>query len=617
MYGSEGWKTMPKSITEDAVRDMARDILGFVDNDLACSGVGQLTTFNQLGFLGVSDKPDGWYLPVNRAEVAVILETKASKVLLGASQVDELLKNVRIAQTQYDKVIGILFNGEEVRVFKGCEEIKAPSSLQKVSYYTSLFTIESIDKERIYELTAKINNCLHFEFGIKNLYHRMIFTACALVAKRYDALMVSGMDYPTFTNAIQSSLSKALIRDKKQNQKLELLLDVFSEIRMNLNVNSEDEKEQQHVKDLIGEFIGWVVEISECVNSSEWRGEDVMGIFFNEFNRYKKKSEAGQIFTPEHITDFIYQILEVSKDDRVLDATAGSGGFLIKCMANMIREAGGPDTKEAKRVKQHQLFGIEFDREIYALACANMLIHKDGKTNLEQMDARREIAGQWIAKHSITKVMMNPPYENKYGCMTIVENVLDHVPVHCICAFILPDKKLEKASKKQMTRILKHHRLRKVIKLPEDLFFNVGVTTSIFVFEAGIPQDGKEFFACYMDSDGLATVKNKGRHDVYGKWAAIEAYWVNVVTKQSGDSSCQWVNPNEHLSYQMPQKPFEIFEEDFRKTAMDYLMFQRGIDVKTFSEQLLSKALYGSRIEICDGDVTLVLPKDGDSNGRN
>lgn len=355
MYGSEGWKTMPKSITEDAVRDMARDILGFVDNDLARSGVGQLTTFNQLGFLGVSDKPDGWYLPVNRAEVAVILETKASKVLLGASQVDELLKNVRIAQTQYDKVIGILFNGEEVRVFKGCEEIKAPSSLQKVSYYTSLFTIESIDKERIYELTAKINNCLHFEFGIKNLYHRMIFTACALVAKRYDALMVSGMDYPTFTNAIQSSLSKALIRDKKQNQKLELLLDVFSEIRMNLNVNSEDEKEQQHVKDLIGEFIGWVVEISECVNSSEWRGEDVMGIFFNEFNRYKKKSEAGQIFTPEHITDFIYQILEVSKDDRVLDATAGSGGFLIKCMANMIREAGGPDTKEAKRVKQHPL----------------------------------------------------------------------------------------------------------------------------------------------------------------------------------------------------------------------------------------------------------------------
>ena len=78
----------------------------------------------------------------------------------------------------------------------------------------------------------------------------------------------------------------------------------------------------------INDFIDWVVEISECVNSNEWRGEDVMGIFFNEFNRYKKKSEAGQVFTPEHITDFMYKILDVNKDDYVLDATCGSGGFL-------------------------------------------------------------------------------------------------------------------------------------------------------------------------------------------------------------------------------------------------------------------------------------------------
>lgn len=47
--------------------------------------------------------------------------------------------------------------------------------------------------------------------------------------------------------------------------------------------------------------------------------------------------------------------------------------------------------------------------------------------------------------------------------MKIVENVLDNVPAHTQCAFILPDKKLEKASKAQMKRILKNHRLRKVI----------------------------------------------------------------------------------------------------------------------------------------------------------
>lgn len=342
---------MPKFLTEDVVRDMARDILGLTDTPLARAGTGQITTFNQLGFLGVFDKPDGWYLPFNQNDVALILEAKSSKISLGPNQVNELLKNIRIVQNQYSKVIGILYNGDEVRVFKGIDEYKAPSALQDLHYYLSLYTIDSIDKERIYELTAKINNCLHSEFGIKNLYHRMIFTACALVAKRYNALMIKGMDYSTFTNSIQSSIGKALIRDKKQNQKLELLLDVFSEIRMNLNVNSEDEKEQQHVKDLIGLFIDWVTEISDCLNSDAWRGEDVMGIFFNEFNRYKKKSEAGQIFTPEHITDFMYKILEVNQDDHVLDATCGSGGFLVKAMANMIYEAGGMQTKKPPRSK--------------------------------------------------------------------------------------------------------------------------------------------------------------------------------------------------------------------------------------------------------------------------
>lgn len=610
---------MASYLTEDQVRDKAREILQFTDIAGVTSGVGQLTTFNQLGFTGVVDKPDGWYLPHNQMDVALILETKSSRVALGDKPIEELLKNIRITQSKYPRVVGVLYNGVETKVFKGEEVYEEEGSqvLQNIAYYTALYNADSLDKEHIYELTAKINNYLHFEFGIKNLYHRMIFTACALVAKRYNALMVSGMDYSLFHNTILNCLNKELLQDKHQNQKLGLLAEVFSEIKMNLNVTDEDEKEQARVKGLISQFISWVTEISDCLNSDAWRGEDVMGIFFNEFNRYKKKSEAGQVFTPEHVTDFMYRILEVNQDDRVLDATCGSGGFLVKSMANMLREAGGSYTEKAKSIKQNQLFGIEFDREIYALACANMLIHKDGKTNLEQMDARTEAAGKWIAKQGITKVLMNPPYENKYGCMTIVENVLNNVPKRTSCAFILPDKKLEKASKVQMRRILSQHRLKKIIKLPEDLFVNVGVTTSIFIFETGIPQDGKDIFACYMESDGLATVKNKGRHDIYDKWAAIEDYWVEVMEKQGGDETCQWVASAEHLSYQMPQKPFEIFEEDFRRTAMDFLMFQEGIDKKAFGERLLEATMYASIVSQTDEHVTISLAKGGQSNGEN
>lgn len=408
-----------EKLTEDEVRDKARKILGFKNSKNIKSGVGQITSFNQLGFVGVKDRPDGWYFPNDCSETAIVLETKASDVQLD-KQTDEIIKNIKIVQSKYKKVVGILYNGNDTKVFKGEVEFQGNGSniLQNLEFYTSLFKVNRINKKTIYELTAKINNCLHFEFGIKNLYHRMIFTACALVAKRFNALMVKGMDYSEFHNAILNCLNKELLRDKKQNQKLSLLADVFSEIKMNLNVDSEDEKEQQRVKNLIEQFIDWVTEISDCLNSDAWRGEDVMGIFFNEFNRYKAKSESGQIFTPEHITDFMYKILEVNKDDRVLDACCGSGGFLVKSMANMIQEAGGLQTDKAKEIQKTQLFGIEFDREIYALACANMLIHKDGKTNLEQMDARTETAGNWIKKQKITKVLMNPPYEKKIWMYT-------------------------------------------------------------------------------------------------------------------------------------------------------------------------------------------------------
>ncbi len=614
-------------LTEDQVRDSAKIILGF---DAAESkiqqGTGQITTFNQLGFKGINDKPDGWYLPDDHNMPAIILETKSESEDISLQKwADELIKNCDIAATKYKQVIGILYNGIDTRVFKNnIEDTEVSATLQNKTYYIALFTKNAIDKQRIYNLTKKINNCLHTEFGIKNLYHRMIFTACALVAKRYEAILIKGMDFSLMKNSILSTLGKSLEESKKQNLKLDLLIEVYAEIKMNNASNQE----------AIDNFIKWVSEISDCVNSDYWNGEDVMGIFFNEFNRYKKKSESGQVFTPDHITSFMYRLINIDQNDRILDAACGSGAFLVKSMCNMIKEAGGINAKKTPEIKEAQLFGIEFDREIFALACANMLIHKDGKTNLEQLDTRTQEACNWIKAKSyktnkkgefqkdkngnlilrnnyITKVLMNPPFERKYGCLTIVNNVLLNVPPHTKCAFILPDKKLEKDNG---AKLLKHSTLEKIIKLPEKIF-SEGVTTSIFIFESGIPQDNKEIFTCYIEDDGLETVKNQGRQDIKDRWQSIEDRWIEIIRKQSGDDTIKWIKPSEHLSYQIPEKEFEISEEDFTKTMMDYLMFKQGIDVKEFSDKLITKVLYNSLVDSNDdGIISISLESAGKDN---
>lgn len=588
---------MREFLTEDVVRDKAGKILGFEDTKEVKSGVGQLTTFNQLGFKGNSKKPDGWYLPKDKGQPAIILETKNSDEDVETKDwINEIIDNCNIALKKYNNVFGILYNGYEIKGFKNCEPIDIADELQDKDYYLAFFKNDKIDKELIYRLTARINNCLHFQFGIKDLYHRMIFTACALVAKRYGATLSKGMNFSTFHTSIHSTLAKSLEEDRKQNHKLDLLLEVYSEIKMNSTENQE----------AIDDFISWVSEISDCINSDNWNGEDVMGIFFNEFNRYKKKSDSGQVFTPDHITSFMYRLIDVDKDDNILDAACGSGAFLVKSMCNMIKDAGGINTKKAVKIKTKQLYGIEFDRQIYALACANMLIHKDGKTNLEQMDSRTKEACDWIKSKPITKVLMNPPFENKYGCMTIVENVLDSVKKDTICAFILPDKKFEKNAGKAK-RILKNHRILKIIKLPEKTFS--GVTTSIFVIKAGNPQKNNQIFGCYIEEDGLITVKNQGRHDIKNKWQTIENYWMDIITKQSGNDTVQWIDPSKNWSYQMPQKEFDISENDFNKTIIDYLMFKQGIDSKEIKDGLSDKMLYSGYIAENDSDITIQIKK--------
>ena len=596
--------------TEDQIREEAGNTLGFTDGEKQVKqGVGQLTSFNHLGFKGKGKnfKPDGWYLPDDLSKPAIILESKSNdKTLSTQAWEDEILRNVNVAKQKYAHVIGILYNGTDIRIWKDGIELKSLSKkLEHKTYYTKLFTQQVIDKQQIYNITKRINDSLHNDFKMTDLTDRMIFTACALVAQRYNPVnglaSQKGQGYEIVHTWITKKLAIALDADNSNvtipNAKINVLVEEFLKISPSVTDNT----------DALDRLIDNVCEISDLVNSEYWNGEDVMAIFFNEFNRYRKKKEMGQILTPDHVTSFMYRLIDVNQEDRVLDAACGTGAFLVKSMCNMMKEAGGYSSAKSKAIRMNQLFGIEVDRRVFALACANMLIHKDGKTNLESLDSRLEPASKWIKSKGITKVLMNPPYERKYGCLKIVENVLNSVPVSTFCAFILPDKKLEKDGG---WKILKHHTLKTIVKMPEDLFFGVGVTTSIFVFETGKPQGDKDIIGYYIENDGLETVKNKGRQDVKNRWPEKESYWIKAI--QNGNDwkykTRQIIHPSKTcLSYQMPEKPVEIHEEDFIKTIMDYEMFKRGIDVKEFNERLVQKMLYSSDITNKKDTVTISL----------
>lgn len=571
-------------LTEAEVAHLAKETLGLYATPVAKADTGQTTTFNELGFKGISKKPDGWYLPFDTTYPALIVEVKSSKTNI-EKFTWEILRNCDIAQSKYSRVIGIIWNGYDIIVFKNGVRLEdVPPELQPKEYYFRLFDPNVIDKQAIYRATKAINDTLHFELRLNNLYHRMIFTACALVAIRYGAVLSPNMGYKALRATISERLSIGLEDDLRINHKLNSLIRIFESIEVGNANNSY----------AIEVFVTQLNSISDHIKSDYWNGEDVMAIFFNEFNRYKGKTESGQIFTPDHITSLMYRILGVNENDRVLDAACGSGAFLVKAMCNMIKSAGGINTTKATEITQTQLYGIEFFEEVFALACANMLIHKDGKSNITFMDSRTHEAFEWIRSKEITKVLMNPPFEQKYGCLTIVENVLNAVACplnegdpkrNILCGFILPDDKLEKR-KSQANRILKHHSLLKIIKLPEKLFPN-GTKTSIYVFNSGVPhysQQSTDILGYYIADDGFETIKNQGRHDIYDRWRKIEDEWVNIIHKQETDNynTKRWIDPNTALRYIVPDSPFQIDVIDFKKVVLEYVLYQSQIDVTDF-----------------------------------
>lgn len=111
--------------TEDEVRDSAKIQLGFDKIEANVKqGTGQITTFNQLGFKGVIDKPDGWYLPDDCSIPAIILETKSEAEDISLQKwADELIKNCDIVSRKYKNTCGILYNGIDIRVFKNGTEV--------------------------------------------------------------------------------------------------------------------------------------------------------------------------------------------------------------------------------------------------------------------------------------------------------------------------------------------------------------------------------------------------------------------------------------------------------------------------------------------------------------
>lgn len=137
--------------------------------------------------------------------------------------------------------------------------------------------------------------------------------------------------------------------------------------------------------------------------------EDFIGRFYGEFMSYS--GGDGQtlsiILTPRHICDLMCELVDVKPTDTVLDPAYGTAGFLISAMHRMIYMADSE--QQRKNIKRKQLHGIELQSNMFAIAATNMILRRDGNSNLECSDFLGKNPAQ-VQMKGATVGLMNPPY---------------------------------------------------------------------------------------------------------------------------------------------------------------------------------------------------------------
>lgn len=575
-------------------------------------------------------------------DVVVLIETKQNFVASDEEQLREYLEEERAIHPGR-KAICILANtnNDKIKVWKSFVDdehlLKDESMLDRMEHYVKLFKInKSNDRETVLKNTYALNELLHKKDIGENLRSQFVGTSLLyikdLVKKKgvvsitkefVDSLkeMWSLMTPKGIRGAIEGVLSDLLDGSDNKTKKIELL---------QKNVLGNQKVRALKTTDWMDIFETIILNIYRYIDTDSSEGQDILNMFFIAFNKYTGKADKNQAFTPDHITEFMCRVTGVDRTKCVLDATCGSGSFLVQAMVKELadcrrgkREAEAKDLM--KKVKEEHIYGIEIEEKAYGLATTNMLIHGDGNSNIKFgscFDCK-----DFIKQADPDIILMNPPYNAKpIGIPAMYkanwgkskdgkeDPTKGLVFIHYLSDIVqemneereqngLPRKTVKMAVllpvsaaigtknviQEEKIAMLEHNTLEAVFTLPNEIFYpGASVSACCMVFTLGEPHvkaDGtmKETFFGYYKEDGFKKKKALGRVEQFdengdSKWKAIEEEWLRLFRNHKSvdglSATAEVTGEDEWLCEAYMKTDYsKLTEDDFQQTLNNYLAY--------------------------------------------
>jgi type I restriction enzyme M protein len=277
-----------------------------------------------------------------------------------------------------------------------------------------------------------------------------------------------------------------------------------------------------------------------------YRSPETLGLFLKEIdyfdyshpeelgNAYEyllsimsSQGDAGQFRTPRHIIDFIVDVVNPIKDDKVLDPACGTGGFLVSSYKHILAQHDGKDdpkkkekslTPDERKKLMANFEGYDIDPTMVRIAQVNMYLHQFKNPKIFQYDSLSS-EERWNDKFDV--ILANPPFMSPKGGIKphskfsipssrsevlFVDYIMNHLRPKGRAGIIVPEGIIFQSGTghKQLRKNLVEDGLYAVVSLPQGVFAPYsGVKTSILLFNNELAKMSKEILFVKIESDGF------------------------------------------------------------------------------------------------------------------
>ncbi|GHT27188.1 restriction endonuclease [Planctomycetales bacterium] len=533
-------KKISETITENIFRDFYAATT-FIEK----SAIPQLHGFQSKKQTGHTGYPDFFR---EEEEYVIVVEAKPTNHNTAREDIQYYMNNNNVKKD----IIGIAVSGQTLKKLDVSYFVKIGEHIQELQIKNTLLQLfnihklyrklrygESISNEGLKKILTELNNQFQETKRIADTERSLFFSGLMIA-------LTDNTFRSTYKGIAAPSKSELSVTQTESHHLNDTIIDAITrQLSSKINNLSKEFSWRDRfafIKNIdysLNEYKDIIAKIEDNIFNPFQNEEkqDVLGKAYLIFlSRSGKIDNRNIIITPNHIKGLMVKLANLNVKDVVLDTCTGTGGFLLEAMEQLLYLASGNENL-IKNIKERQLIGFELDSVLFSLACSNMFLHGDGKTNMlyrsslldddneNIINSTDEELMQYIRSLKPTKCIINPPYENNYA-FRFTKQAIEYLEPNGRLIIIMPNNTLTRnQGKTQNTEnLLKQATLDYVITMPDKLFSEQKRTvfTAIFGFTKAPHPQNKEVMFYHLEDDGLVSVQHKGRIDKNNLWDNIE-----------------------------------------------------------------------------------------------